>query len=123
MIDEAFEFMSQGMTKTALAGHLLVNPDTVFRWLKDHPEFSEAVNIGLAKSQGSFIGDLKDGFWHVTEYDDRGKPTTGKSMNAQVAALYARNVYKWDQKDKEDTTNNFNFKLSYDPKNLKGDDE
>lgn len=121
MVDESYEFMKQGMTKTALAGHLLVNPDTLFRWLKEYPELSEAVNIGLAHSEGAFVGDCKEGYWHKTEFDKNGRPMAGKSMNAQVASLYARNVYKWDQKEKEQT-HSFNFNISYDPKDLKGEE-
>jgi hypothetical protein len=123
MIDEAYEFMSKGYTKTALSGHLLITEDTLYRWIKNHQEFSEAVNIGLAQSQKPFLDDVKTGFWHETKYDSKGKPIGSKSMNAQVTALYARNVYKWDAKEKEESNNNFNFNLSYDPKGLKDDEQ
>lgn len=40
---QAVEFMGQGYSKTAFAGHIGVNPDTLYEWAKVHPEFSEAI--------------------------------------------------------------------------------
>ncbi len=39
--------MSQGYSKTAFAGHIGVNPDTLYEWAKVHPEFSEAIKTAV----------------------------------------------------------------------------
>lgn len=47
--DELIEYMSRGMTLKAFAGKISVNVDTVFEWLKVHPEFSDAYKVGQGK--------------------------------------------------------------------------
>jgi len=39
------DFMGQGYSYTAYAGHIRVNLDTLYEWQKVHPEFSEATKI------------------------------------------------------------------------------
>lgn len=43
--DEVVDFMGQGYSYTAFAGHLRINLDTLYEWQKVHPEFSEATKI------------------------------------------------------------------------------
>ena len=124
MIDEAYEYMKKGRTKEALAGHLLVTEDTVYRWIKEYPDFSEAVKIGLAHSRELFEEENREGFWNQTEFNKYGKPVKSKSMNSQATALYARNVYGWDAKKENDLKGEFSFTINYDPKELpKGGDK
>lgn len=44
------DFMAKGLSPTAFAGEISVNPDTVYEWFKVHPEFSESLKIGKAKT-------------------------------------------------------------------------
>lgn len=60
--DELLEFMGQGYSLTAFAGHISVARSTINEWMAAHPEFSEAVKIGQAKrtlklEQGLLSGD------------------------------------------------------------------
>jgi hypothetical protein len=42
------EFMGQGYSLTAFAGHIRVARDTVYEWVKRHSEFSDAVSRARA---------------------------------------------------------------------------
>ncbi|HXW71695.1 MAG TPA: hypothetical protein VEK34_09670 [Methylocella sp.] len=45
---EIIEFMGQGFSKTAFAGHIGVSHDAISDWAKRYPEFSEAVKRASA---------------------------------------------------------------------------
>ena len=47
--DIAIDFMSKGFSQTALAGHLSISKDTLFEWIKLHPNFADAINIAKPK--------------------------------------------------------------------------
>ena len=42
------DYMSEGYSKTAFAGHILVSRDVLLDWTNAHQEFREAVRIGEA---------------------------------------------------------------------------
>ena len=44
----AIDTMARGHSVTGLAGHFRVAKDTVYEWMRVHPAFSAAVNIGRA---------------------------------------------------------------------------
>ena len=48
--DEAVEFLAQGYSIAAFAGHIGVARSTVYKWVDTHPEFSDAVKVGQAKA-------------------------------------------------------------------------
>lgn len=48
--DEAVTFLADGFSLAALAGHLNVARSTVYKWVDEHPEFSDAVKRGQAKA-------------------------------------------------------------------------
>jgi len=50
MCEKVLPFMEQGYSTTALAGHLGVARSTVYLWMDQHPEFSDAVKEGMAAS-------------------------------------------------------------------------
>ena len=43
----AIEFMGQGFSKTALAGHIGVSRDTLHEWASVNPRFSDAIKIAV----------------------------------------------------------------------------
>lgn len=49
-VDQVLPFMAQGYSTTALAGHLGVSRSTLYLWMEQHPEFSDAVKEGMAAS-------------------------------------------------------------------------
>lgn len=46
--DEAVEFMSQGYSTKAFAGHIGVSLSTVYKWMDEHQEFSDAIKTAQA---------------------------------------------------------------------------
>jgi len=48
LCDDAREFIAQGFSLTAFAGHLGVSRQTVYNWADQHPEFLDAVKSGQA---------------------------------------------------------------------------
>lgn len=46
--DEAINFMQDGYSVTAFAGHIGVACSTVFKWAEEHPEFSDALKTAQA---------------------------------------------------------------------------
>ncbi len=48
--DEVVDFLKDGHSLAAFAGHIGVSPDTLYEWMKTHPEFAEAVKRAKAKS-------------------------------------------------------------------------
>lgn len=44
----AIDFMRQGYSVTALAGHLGVSKNAIYEWMAAHRDFGDAVNIGRA---------------------------------------------------------------------------
>jgi len=51
MCDTAIEIMGQGLSKNALAGELKISSETLYKWIKRHPHFAEAVKIRNKLSQ------------------------------------------------------------------------
>lgn len=48
--DEAITFLADGFSLAALAGKLGVARSTIYKWVEEHPEFSDAVKTGQAKA-------------------------------------------------------------------------
>lgn len=48
--EEAKAFLADGYSLAALAGHIGVARSTVYEWVNQHPEFSDAVKIGQARA-------------------------------------------------------------------------
>jgi transposase-like protein len=44
----AIEFMGQGYSVTALAGHLGMSKDAIYDWINLYPDFRHAINMGRA---------------------------------------------------------------------------
>jgi len=46
--EAVIDFMADGYSVTAFAGSLRVSRQTVYQWAADHPEFSDALQVGKA---------------------------------------------------------------------------
>ena len=43
---QAKKVMASGGSKASVAGHLGISSRTLYRWIKTHPEFKEAIEVG-----------------------------------------------------------------------------
>lgn len=48
--DRAISFLADGFSVAALAGELSVARSSIYKWMEDYPEFSDAVKVGQAKA-------------------------------------------------------------------------
>ena len=87
--DIAIEYLAEGYSVKALAGHLSVTLSTVYKWVETHPDFSEAVKTGQAKSAA----------WWEETLRQVGKTGQG-SAAAAIFGVKNRSQEAW--KDKHD---------------------
>lgn len=79
------DFMGQGYSLTAFAGHIGVARSTINEWMGHHPDFSEAVKIGQAKRTMKLEGTLLAG-------------ETGPKVTAHIFALKNADPDGWRDK-------------------------
>ncbi len=85
------EKMGEGYSKTAVAGIIGVNHDTLVEWAKVHPEFSVAVKDGQAKRTAKLEEDLllaKD----------------GPSVTSRIFALKNASPHEWRDRQSHEIT-------------------
>lgn len=102
--NEAIEFLAQGYSITAFAGEIGVNRDTVYEWAEQHPEFSDALKIGKAKTAKYWEDRLRS--------DD----AAGPQVTAAIFALKNRVADEW--RDKQEVQHGGNVQVS-----ITGDDK
>jgi len=85
----AIEFMKDGFSVTALAGHIGVSRSTIFLWAENNPEFSDALKTGQA---------LAAHWWEVRLRD---VALTGEG-NATAAIFGVKNRSREEWKDKHE---------------------
>jgi hypothetical protein len=82
----AIDMMSRGYSKEAVAGKIGITEDTLYRWIKTKPEFSEAIKEGEVKSRL---------FWEGLGIDYiLGGPQDLK-LNATVWIFNMKNRFGW----------------------------
>ena len=87
--DEAFNFMREGYSTKAFAGHIGVSLSTIYKWMDEHQEFSEAIKTAQA------AGAL---WWETTL---KNVASTGDG-NASAAIFGVKNRSQEEWKDKLD---------------------
>lgn len=87
--DLVVPFMEQGYSTGALAGHLGIARSTVWKWMDEKPEFSDAIKQGMAASQQ---------FWEQTLINNA---TKGEG-NATSAIFGLKNRASDDWHDRKD---------------------
>lgn len=88
--DVAVEYMRDGYSVTALAGHIGVARSTVFKWASEHEDFSDALKTGQALAA----------LWWEDCLRTVAKEGTG---NASAAIFGVKNRSSEDYKDKRET--------------------
>lgn len=89
----AREFMVDGYSVTALAGHIGVARSTVFKWADEHPEFSDALKTGQASAAL---------WWEKTL---RQVAITGEgNASAAIFGVKNRSSEEWKDKQEHDLT-------------------
>lgn len=88
--------MSKGFSIEACAGKIGVSKETVYQWVKEHPEFSDAKKTGEALSR-DFWESL--GIDHILNksYSSR-EGGESKSLNAAVWCFNMKNRFGWRDK-------------------------
>ena len=86
----AREFMRDGYSVTALAGHIGVARSSIFKWAEENPDFSDALKTGQARAAL---------WWEKTL---RNVALTGEG-NASAAIFGVKNRSSEDWKDKIET--------------------
>lgn len=85
----AIEYMSKGKSITQLARHIGVSKSTVYLWVDNHAEFSDALTRGRELSQAHWEDELE-----VMMYS--------KEVNAPLVKLYFANRFGWHDKAEVD---------------------
>jgi hypothetical protein len=112
MIKEIIPFMSQGYSKEALAGHLKICKDTLYEWIKEYPDFSDAINKGTSESLKFWEKIGIENILNVSESD--GKNSRSQSLNASAWIFNMKNRFKWND-NKEENDKPIVVNLNYDP--------
>lgn len=99
---ELEQFMENGLSFEAFAGHIGVAVDTLNSWANHYPEFAASKKIGQAKSRK---------YW-----EDLGKKgaTMGKQFNATVWIFTMKNRFGWKDQLAISTDSELPITVSYD---------
>lgn len=99
------EHLKSGLSMDCFGGVLHVSRDTIYEWLKVHPEFSDT------KSRFEDAGRL---LWEKIGFQG----ATGKIKNFNVVAwiFIMKNRFKWRDKQPEEVNDNRTFVLAYEVK-------
>lgn len=95
------EHMEKGFSFESFAGVLSVTKPTIYEWVKEHDEFSNAKGIGTEKSR-IFWEDL--GVRHILNESKstHGIGSKSKSLNASVWVFNMKNRFGWRDKQPEE---------------------
>lgn len=89
--DKAIEVMKRGFSKEAVAGHLDITKDTLYRWVKKHKEFSDSIKKGLEYSRV---------FWEELGIE----MVTAGQGNSATWIFNMKNRFHWRDKKETDIT-------------------
>jgi hypothetical protein len=92
----AIEFMGQGYSVTALAGHLGVGKQCVYEWMAAHRDFDDAVNMGRAARVATLEAKLL---------------TTSQGVGVTAAIFALKNADPDEWQDRYNTTTEINMNI------------
>ena len=91
-LDQLNDLGHEGETKTEMAVALGIARDTLYRWDKEHPDFSDALKRAVERSQA---------WWERTlRRQAHGLCESGASATAAIFAM--KNQFRDDYKDRHD---------------------
>lgn len=85
----ARQYLAKGYSKRATAGLLEINEDTFYEWIKVHPEFKEAVQLGSQHGEAMYISKALG-------------MIDGNKGSFQALQYIMSNVFKWRSEPKEE---------------------
>lgn len=92
---KAIEVLSNGESLVAVAAELGVSRQTIYDWKDKHPEFNEAVQLGLARSQR---------YWEQMGHD--GTVGTNKDFSATPWVFTMKSRFRDDYAEDKDKKSN-----------------
>lgn len=95
------EHMSKGLSFESFAGLVSVSRESLYEWQKVHPEFSDTVKEAKEKCRLFWEQQGIEGLYSTTEYDEKGKPSSSKSINASVWIFNMKNRFRDQWHDKQ----------------------
>jgi hypothetical protein len=88
-IDLVISLMELGWSKTRVAAYFRVHKDTLYEWIKQHPDFSDAVRVGET---------LSEAWW-----EEQGVAAlTSKEYNTNMFKWLTSNIHGWTDKQSQD---------------------
>ena len=95
----AKEFMGQGFSLTAFAGHIDVSRETVYAWEREIPAFSDAIRVARAKR----VGFLEIGLLNAEN---------GPQVTSRIFALKNACADEWREKQDVEHTGSVKMELT-----------
>lgn len=92
---ELVEHMAAGGSIRGFAGKVRVSSRTLYDWFEKYPDFKRARDVGSNASFHWWEEQGRLGVWEITEYDENGKPSLRKKLNAPVWIANMNNRFKW----------------------------
>jgi transposase len=92
----AIDFMGQGSSVTALAGHLGMSKDAIYDWINHYPDFCHAINMGRAARVAALEAKLL---------------TTSQGVGVTAAIFALKNAEPEEWQDRYNTTTEVNVDI------------
>ena len=107
------DHMSKGYSFESFSAVVDVDRDSLYEYVKVHPEFSDAKKVAFDKNLLFWEKQGIDGLYTETEYNEKGKPISGKTLNATVWIFNMKNRHQWrDRLDSEKDNINISISLA-----------
>lgn len=103
--DDARAFLAEGYSVAAFAGSIGVATSTVYKWVEEHPEFSDAIKAGQAGA--------------VHWWENRLRDVAAKGEGNATACIFGlKNRAPSEWRDKTETEHSFNAVIKGDDADL-----
>lgn len=100
--EDLIDHMIKGLSFESFAATIWVHRDTLYEWVKVHPEFSDAKKIGMEQARLWWEKKGQEGLFSQSEYDKDAGTGSSKSMNAAVWIFNMKNRFPQDWKEKQE---------------------